>query len=59
MNSAKVERSSLREWVQALPDVTQAPHRFGGVEFHVHGLEFMHLHGDTQLDIRLSEEDQA
>ncbi len=42
-----------------LPDVAEAPHRFGGVQFQVHGLEFMHFHGHTQLDIRLSKDDQV
>ena len=50
---------ALRDWIENLPDVTKAPHRFGGVEFQVHGLEFMHFHGETHLDIRLSTEDQA
>ncbi|OLD03364.1 hypothetical protein AUG19_02930 [archaeon 13_1_20CM_2_54_9] len=50
---------SLQEWILGLPGVTQAPHRFGGTEFQVHGLEFMHSHGSSYLDIRLSLEDQA
>jgi len=49
----------LRDWIENLPAVTKAPHRFGGVEFQVHGLEFMHFHGDTYLDARLSKEDQT
>jgi Family of unknown function (DUF5519) len=31
---------------------------FGGTEFKVHGLEFMHTHGSSHLDIRLSKPDQ-
>src|SRR5437870_1706614 len=50
---------SLMAWVLQLPDVTQAPHRMGGTEFRVHGLEFMHSHGPSFLDIRLSQKDQA
>lgn len=50
---------SVRAWIEKLPEVTRAPHRFGGVEFQVHGLEFMHFHGDSHLDVRLSKEDQA
>jgi len=38
--------------------VTKAPHRFGGTEFQVDGLEFMHTHGISHLDIRLSKQDQ-
>jgi len=49
----------FRDWIENLPGVTKAPHRFGGVEFQVDGLEFMHFHGDTHLDIRLSKEDQT
>lgn len=49
---------SLEEWILRLPDVRKAPHRFGGTEYQAHGLEFMHSHGPTYLDIRLSKEDQ-
>ncbi len=48
----------FKEWILQLPGVTEAPHRFGGTEFRVQNLEFMHTHGDTQLDIHLSKEDQ-
>jgi hypothetical protein len=34
-------------------------HRFGGTEFQVEGIEFMHHHGPSFLDIRLSKSDQA
>jgi Luciferase len=53
------ELQPLREWVESLPGVTKAPHRFGGVEFQVHGLEFVHFHSDAHLDAHLSKEDQA
>lgn len=49
----------LREWILALAGVTEAPHRFGGTEFRVGGVEFMHSHGPSFLDIRLSMEDQG
>ena len=49
---------SLQDWILQLPNVTKASHRFGGKEFQVHGLEFMHTHGSSHLDIRLSKEDQ-
>lgn len=49
---------SLQDWILQLPNVTKAPHRFGGTEIQVHGLEFMHTHGSLQLDIRLSKQDQ-
>ena len=49
----------LRTWILQLPGVTQATHRFGGTEFQVEGLEFMHHHGPSFLDIRLSKDDQA
>ncbi len=50
---------SLRAWILQLPRVREAPHRVGGVEFQVGGVEFMHSHGPTRLDIRLSKEDQT
>jgi deferrochelatase/peroxidase EfeB len=49
----------LKRWISQLPSVTQAAHRFGGTEFQVDGLEFMHSHGPSFLDIRLSMKDQA
>jgi hypothetical protein len=33
------------------PDVTVAPHRFGGVEFRVHRRELGHLHGGHLADL--------
>ena len=50
---------TLRAWILQLPGVREAPHRVGGVEFQVDGVEFMHSHGPSRLDIRLSKEDQA
>lgn len=50
---------NLRSWILQLPGVTEAPHRFGGTEFQMEGIEFMHSHGHSWLDIRLSKEDQA
>jgi len=49
---------SLQDWILKLPKVTKAPHRFGGTEFQVDGLEFMHTHGISHLDVRLSKQDQ-
>ena len=48
----------LKRWILQLPSVTQASHRFGGTEFKVEGLEFMHSHGPSFLDIRLSKTEQ-
>ncbi|HEX9612403.1 MAG TPA: luciferase family protein [Candidatus Bathyarchaeia archaeon] len=50
---------SLRAWILQLPGIREAPHRVGGVEFQVDGVEFMHSHGPSWLDIRLSKEDQT
>src|SRR5205809_7639950 len=50
---------SLKAWILQLPGVTQTAHCFGGTEFQVDGLEFMHHHGPSFLDIRLSKSDQA
>ncbi len=59
MTLAKTELDELKEWIGNLPNVSSGPHRFGGVEFKVNGLEFMHFHGQKHLDIRLSKPDQA
>lgn len=59
MDPTKAEFDGLKVWISDLPDVASGPHRFGGVEFKAHGLEFMHFHGQTHLDIRLSKSDQA
>jgi hypothetical protein len=59
LSDVRAELQPLRDWIEHLPLVRKAPHRFGGVEFQVHGLEFMHFHGDTHLDIHLSKADQA
>ncbi len=48
----------LRDWVLQLAGVTEASHRLGGIEFRVHGVEFMHSHGPRHLDVLLSKEDQ-
>jgi hypothetical protein len=37
--------------VSAWPGTTQAPHRFGGVEFLIGDREIGHLHGDSLLDV--------
>jgi hypothetical protein len=50
---------SLRAWILQLPRVSEASHRLGGTEFQVDRVEFMHSHGSSWLDIRLSKEDQA
>src|SRR5438094_9900667 len=42
-----------------MPGVSEAAHRFGGTEIKVDEVEFMHSHGPTWLDIRLSRDDQA
>jgi luciferase-like monooxygenase len=49
----------LKGWISQLPGVTEASHKLGGTEFRVNGVEFMHSHGSSRLDIRLSKEDQA
>src|SRR5437667_9049361 len=50
---------NLKGWILRPPGVTQAAHRFGGTEFQAGGLVFMHHHGPSFLDIRLSNSDQA
>ena len=41
-------RGELLSW----PGVTEAPHRFGGVEFRLGRRELGHLHGDALADLR-------
>lgn len=57
-NPTKAQNKSLKDWVTNLPGASKAPHRFGGTEFSIRGLEFMHFHGPSYLDIRLSKTDQ-
>ncbi len=57
--SREVLFESLETWVLELPQVTQAPHKLGGIEFRVHGRGFMHSHCPSLLDVRLSQSDQA
>jgi hypothetical protein len=57
--SSDVLFQSLETWVLRLPQVSQGPHKLGGIEFRVHGRGFMHSHGSSLLDIRLSQNDQA
>jgi hypothetical protein len=59
LNDKTSTYESLRAWILQLPRVTEAPHRVGGTDFQVDGVEFMHSHGPSWLDIRLSKEDQA
>jgi hypothetical protein len=49
----------LKAWILQLPGVTEEFHKLGGTEFRVNGVEFMHSHGSSWLDIRLSKEDQS
>jgi hypothetical protein len=37
--------------VMAWPEVEQAPHRFGGIEFRLGKRELGHLHGDALADL--------
>ena len=59
MSLTEADLNGLKAWIGSLPGVASGPHRFGGVEFKVQQLEFMHFHGQTHLDIRLSKNDQA
>ena len=59
MSLTEADLNGLKAWIEDLPGVASGPHRFGGVEFKVQQLEFMHFHGQTHLDIRLSKNDQA
>jgi hypothetical protein len=41
----------IRAAVASWPDMSEAPHRFGGVEFRLGTREIGHLHGDRLLDV--------
>lgn len=41
----------IRTAVAAWPGMSEAPHRFGGVEFRLGTREIGHLHGDRLLDV--------
>ena len=45
-----IEQRIVRE-ISTWPDVTVAPHRFGGVEFRVGRRELGHLHGSRWADL--------
>src|SRR5262245_27627945 len=45
-----IDRQIIRE-VSSWPNVTVAPHRFGGVEFRVGRRELGHLHGSRWADL--------
>lgn len=42
---------AVSEAVLSWPGTTHEPHRFGGVEFRLHGHELGHLHGARQADL--------
>lgn len=43
--------AAVRRELLALPEVTEAAHRFGGVVFHLGRRELGHLHGETVADL--------
>lgn len=43
----KVITETISQW----PEITVAPHRFGGVEYQLGTREIGHIHGDTLVDI--------
>ncbi len=47
VNAHEIIRNELLSW----PGVTEAPHRFGGMEFRLGKRELGHLHGDYLADL--------
>jgi hypothetical protein len=47
MNALDTIRAEVLSW----PGVTEAPHRFGGIEFRLGKRELGHLHGDYLVDL--------
>ncbi len=43
--------AQIRDAVLSWPGVTEAPHRFGGIEFRLGKRELGHLHGDYLADL--------
>jgi hypothetical protein len=43
--------AAVRAELLSLPDVTEAPHRFGGIVFHLGRRELGHLHGERVADL--------
>ncbi len=43
--------AAVRRELLAHPQVTEAPHRFGGIVFHLGRQELGHLHGETVADL--------
>ena len=44
-------QQQITQAVSQWPDVTVAPHRFGGVEYQLGTRELGHIHGDSLVDI--------
>ncbi len=49
--TAPLPGERIRREVLGWPGVTEAPHRFGGVEFRLGRREIGHLHGDRLADL--------
>lgn len=49
--SIRGAQQRIREVVAEWHDVTEGPHRFGGVEFRLGKREIGHIHGDGLVDI--------
>ena len=43
--------AAVRRELLAHPEVTEGPHRFGGIVFHLGRHELGHLHGETTADL--------
>ena len=46
----------LQQELLSWPGVSIHDHRFGGIEFRVHGREIRHLHGDKLADLPFSKD---
>jgi hypothetical protein len=49
--SVRGAQQQITQAVTQWPDVTVAPHRFGGVEYQLGTREIGHIHGDSLVDI--------
>ena len=42
------------QWLKELPNVQTKYHKYGGLEFRLHGKEISHIHGDGLTDVLLN-----
>lgn len=59
MSSEGSPAERLRQRILALPGIIEKPHRVSPHAYYVSGREIAHIHGENQIDIRLTQAAQA